>query len=282
MDIEFLKMQSCASDYILVDCFSKAAPKENSLSELARRICNINFGVGGSGLVLIVPGVQHAVRIRFFNRDGFESEIFGEAVHCVGRYAYDTGLLKEKNITIEILSKSVHLEIIDSNNVCVDMGPPYLFDNSQELKEQTAQEYNSSLIIDDKEYTITPLSMGNPHAVVYVNDYNFPVQATGKKIESHPMFPHRTNVEFVRLINKEEIQIRIWKRGAGEELSCISCATAAVVAAALNGFSDREVMTHLKGGDLFIEWREQDNHVFVSGSAVYVFSGSYYFEEGND
>lgn len=282
MDVEFLKMQSCGSDYIIVDCFSKPTPKEKSLSELARKICDRHFGVGGNGLVFIVPGEKHSVRIRFFNNQGFEARIYGDAIHCVGRYAYDTGLIKEKKISIEILSESVHLEIIDSNNVCLDMGPPYLFDNSQELREQTIKEYNASLIIDDKEYTITPLSMGNPHAVVFVKDYNFPVNATGKKIEYHPMFPDHTNVEFVRLINKEEIQIRIWKRGVGDILSCEACAAAAMVAAAINGFSDREVMVHLKGGDLFIEWSEKDNHVFVTGSAVYVFSGSYYFEEGND
>jgi len=281
MELQFLKMQSCGSDYILVDCFSQAVPEEKSLSELARKICHRHFGVGGEGLVFIVPGEKNNVKIRFFNIDGIEAETYGDAIHCVGRYAFDAGLIKEKKISIEILKKDIHLEVIDSNNLCLDMGPPYLFDNSQELKEQTVNEYNTSLIINDKEYTITPISMGNPHAVVFVQDYNFPVHATGKKIEHHPMFPEHTNVEFVRLINKEEIQIRIWKGGVGESLSCETCASAAVIAAAINGFSDRDVMVHLKGGDLFIEWNEKDNHIFVTGSALYVFSGSYYFEEGN-
>jgi diaminopimelate epimerase len=280
MEISFLKMQSCGSDYILVNCFSEKFPEERFLPELARKICNRNFGVGGNGLVLIMPGERHGVKIRFFSIEGFETEVFADAIHCVGRYAYDSGLVKEKKICLEILTGDINLEVIDSNNLCLDVGPPYLFDNSGELKEQTGKEYNASLIIDEKEYTITPLSMGSPHTVVFVKDFNFPVNATSKKIEHHPMFPDRTNVEFVRLINKEEIQIRIWKRGVGESLSCAVCASAAVVAAALNGFSDREVTVHSKGGDLFIEWSEKDNHIFVTGSALYVFSGSYYFEEG--
>ena len=279
MDIEFLKMHGIGNDYVFVDCFKQSAPPDRHLSNLAKKISHRNFGVGGDGLVLILPGTEHGLRMRIFNADGSEAEMCGNAVRCIGRYAFDSGIVTERTFPVETAGRVVELEVIDSRNIKVDMGPPLTLDNRQEIVEKADQNPNQSVIVEDREYTYTPVSMGNPHAVLFVPDYGFDLHKLGRAIETHPDFPNRTNVEFVRVFSREEIRMRVWERGSGETLACGTGASASAVASVLNGFADRDVVVHLNGGDLFIQWSEHDNCVRMTGPADYVFTGRYYYEE---
>lgn len=279
MEIHFLKMHGLGNDYIFVDCFKHAVPDEKYLTDLSKKISHRNFGVGGDGLVLILPGREHKMSMRIFNADGSEAEMCGNAIRCIGRYAYDSGIVTEKQFSVETTGRTIELLIIDSRNLKVDMGPPFTIDNIEELREDPQRDFTRVLIVDNRQFTYTPVSMGNPHAVLFVSDYRFNLHDLGHKIETHPDFQNRTNVEFVRVYNREEIKMRVWERGSGETMACGTGASASMVASVLNGFTDREILVHLKGGDLFIEWSEINNRVHMTGPADYVFTGTYYYEE---
>jgi len=279
MDIEFLKMHGLGNDYIFLDCFKNKMPEEKYLPHLAKAISDRHFGVGGDGLVLIMPGEKEKLRMRIFNADGSEAEMCGNAIRCLGRYAYDSGLVNENDFLVETAKRIIHCSVIDSHNLQADMGAPYYLDNSRELKEIANMDFKKYITIEDKEYSYTPVSMGNPHAVLFVTDYNFNLHEVGRQIENHPDFPNRTNVEFVQIYSREEIRMRVWERGSGETLACGTGASASVVASVLNGFTDREVLVHLNGGDLYIEWSQRDNHIYLMGPAEYTFTGTYYYEE---
>ncbi len=281
MEVEFIKMHGLGNDYIFVDCFKhpQVAENETILEDLSRKISDRHFGVGGDGLVLILPGEREKLKMRIFNADGSEAEMCGNAIRCIGRYAFDSGLVTERVFNVETMKRTIGIEVIDSRSLKVDMGAPFLIDNSSELKEIADMEYTKTLEIDGKSYTYTPVSMGNPHAVIFVSDYNFDLHKLGSQIEHHPHFPNRTNVEFVQIYSREEIRMRVWERGSGETLACGTGASASVVASVLNGFTDREVLVHLNGGDLMINWSEEDNHIYIIGPAEYVFTGTYYYEE---
>ncbi len=279
MEIDFIKMHGLGNDYVFVDCIKHGTPDEQHLLDLAQKVSHRNYGVGGDGLVLILPGTEHRLRMRIFNADGSEAEMCGNAIRCIGRYAYDSGAVTEKSFGIETPKRLIELEVIDSRNIQVDLGAPVTIDEESEMHETAEGNCTESLIVEGKEHTYTPVSMGNPHAVVFVPDYGFDLHKLGRAIELHRAFPNRTNVEFVRVFSREEIRMRVWERGSGETLACGTGASAAVVASVLNGFTDREVLVHLKGGDLFIHWSEKTNHVYMTGPADYVFTGRYYYEE---
>jgi diaminopimelate epimerase len=282
MEIDFLKMQACGNDFVLMDCFQQTAPAENIVSRFAKEINNRHFGVGGEGVILILPGEKHKIKIRLFQPDGSEVDYCGNAISCAARYIYDSGLAGEKKFLIETAVTDTQIEIIDSINLRINMGPPFDFSKSVVLKELSTYEYNSSIRIDEKEYTITPLSVIDAHTVLFLQDFNIPLHSLAKKIEHHAVFPAGTNVEFVRVLSREEIQLRCWERGAGESLSSAHGACAALVAAAINGFTDRDATVHLKGGNLYIQWDDKSNNLYMTGPSVYVFSGTYYFEEETD
>jgi len=274
-------MQACGNDFVLMDCFQQTPPGEDIIFRFAKEISDRHFGVGGDGLILVLPGEKQKIKIRLFHPDGSEAHYCGNALSCAARYMYDSGLAGEKKFMIETEDTATQIEIIDSINLRINMGPPFDFNRSMELKERSTYEYNSSIIIDEKEYTITPLSVIDPHTVLFLQDFNIPLHSLAKKIERHVVFPAGTNVEFVRILSREEIRVRCWERGGGESLSCADGACAALVAASINGFTDREATAHLKGGDLYIQWDEKGNNLYMTGSSVYVFSGTYYFEEGS-
>lgn len=279
MDIKFLKMHGLGNDYIFIDCFKNKTPDEKYISHLAKAVSDRHFGVGGDGLVLIMPGEKEKLRMRIFNADGSEAEMCGNAIRCLGRYAYDSGLVTDKEFPVETAKRIIRCNVIDSHNLRVDMGAPFYIDNSRELREIADEEFKKYLTIEDKEYSYTPVSMGNPHAVIFVTDYNFNLHRLGKQIENHPDFPGRTNVEFVQIFSREEIRMRVWERGSGETMACGTGASASAVASVLNGFTDREILVHLNGGDLYIEWSLDDNHIYLMGPAEYSFMGTYYYEE---
>ena len=286
MQIPFVKMHGIGNDYVYLDRASgtrgsaaatpgRAAPAlaETQLPALAQAIADRHFGVGGDGLVLILPGDTEPLRMRMFNADGSEAEMCGNAIRCVARYAHDTGLADGARFSIETMRRAVAMEMLDDGRVCADMGAPMRFDDGAELGAAPLRP--ETLTIDGIEHEFTPLSMGNPHAVVFVDDLDFDLPALGTRFEHHPRFPQRTNTEFVVPLARDRLRMRVWERGSGETLACGTGACAAAVAAVVTGRAGRRVTLHLRGGDLEIHWSPDDNHVYMTGPADYVFSGTF-------
>ena len=279
MQIPFVKMHGIGNDYVYLDRASgtpaRAAPAlaETQLPALAQAIADRHFGVGGDGLVLILPGDTEPLRMRMFNADGSEAEMCGNAIRCVARYAHDTGLADGARFSIETMRRAVAMEMLDDGRVGADMGAPMRFDDGAELGAEPLRP--ETLTIDGIEHEFTPLSMGNPHAVVFVDDLDFDLPALGTRFEHHPRFPQRTNTEFVVPLARDRLRMRVWERGSGETLACGTGACAAAVAAVVTGRAGRRVTLHLRGGDLEIHWSPDDNHVYMTGPAEYVFSGTF-------
>lgn len=284
--MRFTKMHGAGNDYVYVDCFSEKVP--HNLPELARRISDRHFGIGGDGLILIHPSDVADARMQMFNADGSEAEMCGNGIRCVAKYVYDHGLAKSEKLRIQTGAGilSLDLEVVDglARQITVDMGEPILEpnlvpttlrDNGADSKE-TAPVVDAPLSVDGKDLAVSCVSMGNPHCITYVerlrDDW---VLGLGPKIEQDPHFPNRVNAEFVEIISPGEIRMRVWERGSGETRACGTGACAACVAGVLSGRTNREILAHLPGGDLRLVWREDDSHVFMTGPAEEVFSGDW-------
>lgn len=274
-NLKFTKMQGAGNDYIYVDGFTQEI--ENP-SELAVRLSNRHFGIGSDGLVLILPSDTCDFRMQMFNSDGSEAEMCGNASRCVGKYVYDNGLTTKKEITLETKAGVKYITLLDGDTrarkVTVDMGEPILAPTLIPVKvaEEPVLEY--PLDIDGKIWKISCVSMGNPHAVVFTKGIKkMDLPLIGPKFEKHPVFPRKTNTEFIEVVDRNTLNMRVWERGAGETLACGTGACAAAVAAILNNHCDRKVKVHLLGGDLEIEWDVCNNHVYMTGEAVTVFEG---------
>jgi diaminopimelate epimerase len=274
--MKFTKMQGAGNDYVYVNCFETQV--ENP-EQVAVKVSNRNFGIGSDGLILILPSDRADVRMRMFNADGSESEMCGNGIRCVAKYAYDRGLVTKKEITVETGAGILTLQLFtDSDNkvnkVRVNMGAPRLSRAEiPMLGDGPARVVAEKLNILHTTFSITCVSMGNPHCVIYVDDVeNFQVEKYGPLIENHEIFPRRTNVEFVRIISPSEVRQRTWERGAGETLACGTGASAVCVAGVLNGFTEKKILNHLSGGDLELELAE-DGNLYMTGPAVEVFSG---------
>lgn len=271
--IKFTKMHGLGNDYVYIDCVRNEL--DIDFSSLAKKISDRHFGVGSDGLILICKSDLADFRMRMFNFDGSEAEMCGNGIRCVGKYVYDNRLTEKEDISIETLAgiKYLKLNVVDSKveSVCVDMGEPIL---DEKLIPSLSSKFNLS--IDDKNFSITCVSMGNPHAVIVVDNITDDlVLHYGKLIESDNHFPNRTNVEFIEIIDRNHINMRVFERGAGETFACGTGACASVVACILNGLVDRNVIVTLLGGDLSISWN-QNNHVYMTGPATCVFDGVYY------
>jgi diaminopimelate epimerase len=281
--MRFTKMQGAGNDYVYVDCFNQPQPEDPA--GLARRISDRHFGVGGDGLVLILPSQVADARMRMFNADGSEAEMCGNAVRCVAKYVYDHGLVRKPTLRIEtgrgILSLDLETASGQVERVRVDMGEPILAAEKipTTLPGNPALPghpvVDAELPVSGRTLRVTCVSMGNPHCVSYVpklSDYW--VLRIGPKVESDVHFPRRVNAEFVEVLSRREVRMRVWERGSGETLACGTGASAVCVAGVLSGRTDRNVLIHLRGGDLELQWAE-DNHVYMTGPAVEVFSGEY-------
>jgi diaminopimelate epimerase len=273
--LKFTKMQGAGNDYIYINGFTQTI--ENP-SELAVRLSNRHFGIGSDGLVLILPSGTCDFRMQMFNSDGSEAEMCGNASRCVGKYVYDNGLTTKTEITLETKAGVKYISLFDGDKkvrkVTVDMGEPILDPVLIPVKVDEEPVLNYPLDIDGKIWKISCVSMGNPHAVTFttgIKDLDLPV--IGPKFEKHPVFPRKTNTEFIEVVDRHTLNMRVWERGAGETLACGTGACAAAVAAALNGLCDRKVTIHLLGGDLEVEWNPENNHVYMTGEAVTVFDG---------
>jgi len=274
--MKFTKMHGAGNDYVYVDCFKETV---DNPAETAIKVSNRNFGIGSDGLILIMPTDKADVRMRMFNSDGSESEMCGNGIRCVAKYAYDHGIVTKTEITAETGAGILTLQLFPNaenkvERVRVNMGPPRL--SREEIPMNgtpVAQVVAEELTVLDKTFKITCVSMGNPHCIIYVDDVdNFPVATYGPLIENHQLFPRRTNVEFIQIISRTEVKQRTWERGAGETLACGTGASAVCVAGVLNNLTDRKILNHLAGGDLELEWVE-NGPVFMTGPATEVFSG---------
>ena len=279
MKIDFVKMHGLGNNFILIDCLSKPLGDSSFLSYLAKRLCNRNFGIGADGLILILPSSKADLQMRIFNSDGSEAQMCGNGIRCFAKYAYENKLVSKIKFTVETSAGIITPELIfkdkEISGVKVDMGIPKLKRREIPMEgEDTPTVVDETLKIDSKYiFKITCVSMGNPHCIIFVNDVqSIPVDEIGPKIENHSLFPEKINVEFIQVVNKKEINFRVWERGVGETLACGTGACAALVASVLNKKSEHQAIIHLTGGDLDIEWIENGS-VYMTGPAELVFRG---------
>ncbi len=275
--MKFTKMHGCGNDYVYVNLFEETV--ENP-AETAAAISDRHFGIGSDGLILIGPSDCADFRMQMFNADGSEGEMCGNGIRCVAKFVFDHKLTDKKEIAIETGAGIKTLNLTVENNlvtlVRVDMGEPILSPAEIPVLAEGERVVAEPIEVDGKDWKMTCVSMGNPHAVVFVeNAAEFPLEQIGPLFENHPRFPKRTNTEFVELISRTEILLRVWERGSGETWACGTGTCASVMACILNGYTENQVLVHLRGGDLKIQYDEDSNHIFMTGPAVEVFSGNY-------
>lgn len=273
--MKFTKMHGLGNDYIYVDAISQKIENPNEISKF---VSDRHFGIGSDGLVLILPSDIADFKMRMFNSDGSEAEMCGNAIRCVGKFVYDKKMTDKSTITIETLAGIKVLEMTIENGkvvlVKVDMGEPILKAEEIPVLSEKHPVIDEEITAKDYSYNFTCVSMGNPHAITYIENVGeFPLEKIGPLFEIHEKFPRKTNVEFVELIDKNTVKMRVWERGAGETLACGTGACAVLVASVLNGYVGRKSTIKLLGGDLTIEWNEFDNHIYMTGPATTVFEG---------
>ena len=276
----FFKMQGLGNDYVYIDCINGKEPID--IKNLTNRLSNRHFGVGSDGLILLCKSKVADLKMRMFNSDGSEAQMCGNGIRCVAKLAYELGLICEEITTIETLSgiKTLKLNIVNGKvtTVEVDMGAPILeatkipVSSSAKIEDKKVK---AEVKVKNKKIELTCVSMGNPHAVTFVNNIkNFKVAEYGPILENADIFPEKANIEFVEVVDKNNIKMRVWERGSGETLACGTGACSSVVASRLNGYTDRKVNVQLLGGNLEIEWKP-NNHVHMTGPAVTVFKGEW-------
>jgi diaminopimelate epimerase len=275
--MQFTKWQGTGNDFVIVNGFEETI---EDYSAKAIEICDRHYGIGADGLIMILPSAIADLRMRIFNSDGGEAEMCGNGIRCFARYVYETGLLDKTELSVETMAGIIRPKLLLDNgkvvSVCVDMGCPRLTRGEIPMTGNAAEQVvDVPLTVGDNDYRITCVSMGNPHCVIFtdaVEELDLPT--LGCPIEGHPWFPRKTNVEFVQVIDRQTLRMRVWERGAGVTLACGTGTCATVVAAVLNNKTDRTVKVRLDGGELRIEWRD-DDHVYMTGPAMEVFRGEY-------
>ncbi len=275
--MKFTKMHGIGNDYIYVNCFEEVV---NDPERLAIVMSRPHFGVGSDGLILIEPSDTADFGMRVYNADGSEADMCGNGIRCVGKYVYERGLTDKTELTIDTKGglRVIQLEVEGGKivRVKVDMGTPELNPRLIPVNLPGELVLRHRLQIMGQTWYITCVNMGNPHAVVFVRDPEvIDLPTIGPMIEHHPLFPRRTNVEFVRIIDRGILQMRVWERGAGETLACGTGACASLVACVLAGLSDRTVQMKLSGGNLLLHWDAGDNHVYQTGPAAFVYDGEW-------
>ena len=278
--MKFTKMHGCGNDYVYVNCFEETIEHP---SDVAKRISNRHYGIGSDGMILIHPSDKADFRMAMYNIDGSEGKMCGNGVRCIAKYVYDHHLTDKTSITLETLGgiKYLDLHVKDGKveTVTVDMGEPIL--NAPDIPVKLDQEtvIDEPVSINGTTYAITCISMGNPHAVVFVDDTrSLDLEKIGPTFENDPIFPEQVNTEFIHVIDRKTIDMRVWERGSGETLACGTGACASAMACILNHKTDNEVLVHLVGGDLIIRYDPETNHIFMTGPAVEVYSGEIHVE----
>ncbi|MDE5696448.1 MAG: diaminopimelate epimerase [Lachnospiraceae bacterium] len=284
--MKFTKMHGCGNDYIYVNGFTEHVDMERK-PELVRRLSDRHFGIGGDGVIFINPGKSAAFEMEMYNADGTRAQMCGNGIRCVAKYVYDYGLTDQTDITIESFGKVKYLELTPGSDnkistVRVNMGGPILKAAEIPVISDNEQVISEEIEVNGQVYRMTCVSMGNPHAVVFISDVfdekktdmkDFDIEAIGPYFESHTRFPERTNTEFVRVIDRNNVQMRVWERGTGETLACGTGCCATTVACVLNGLTDTKVNVKVLGGEILCEWDRQENLVYMTGPAVTVFDG---------
>ena len=273
--MKFTKMNGCGNDYVYINGFVE---KVENPKELAKKVSDRHFGIGSDGLILIVPSDKADFCMRMFNADGSEGEMCGNGIRCVAKYVYDHKMTDKTEISVETKAGIKYLDLTEEDEkvtkVKVDMGEPILEPKKIPVRSEKKRVVNEPIAVAEKTWNMTCVSMGNPHAVVFVEDTgSLEIEKYGPLFENHELFPNRTNTEFVQVLNRNEINMRVWERGSGETLACGTGTCASVVACILNGYTDEKVLVHLLGGDLEIEYEKTTNHVFMTGPAETVFEG---------
>lgn len=270
--MKFSKWHGLGNDFVFINGFEESVP---DAQQIAKKVCDRHFGVGADGLVLVLPSSKADFRMQIFNSDGSEAQMCGNATRCFSRYVYLTGLTQKRHLAIETLAGIVHASIIGDDQVKVDLGAPKLTRREIPVSgNPEAQAINIPIQINGVTYEATCVSTGVPHCVIFVDSMPTDWQSIGKQIEVHPVFPQKTNVEFIQVISTAELLMKVWERGAGVTLACGTGASASLVAGVLTGRTDRKATVHLDGGDLLIEWQEDTGHVIKTGPAVLSFTGS--------
>jgi diaminopimelate epimerase len=276
--LPFSKMHGCGNDYVIVDGFHHAVADWGALS---RRVSDRRFGVGSDGLIVALPSDKADFRMRMFNVDGSESEMCGNGLRCLTRFAVERGLVAKKpGLNVETGAGVLGLEVRGSNgsveSVTIDMGKPRLERAEIPMKGPKGRAVDERIDVGGRPLAVTAVSMGNPHAVTYVDvdPMQYPVETVGPQVETHPSFPRRTNAHFVQVVSPREVRLRTWERGCGETMAFGTGACAVTVAGVLTGRTERDLLLHVRGGDLRVRWDAASDHVFLSGPAVEVYQGS--------
>lgn len=274
---KFTKMQGAGNDYIYVDCFKE---KITDINATAKAVSDRHFGIGSDGLVLICPSDKADFRMDMYNSDGTQAEMCGNATRCVGKYVHDRGLTDKTTITLETLAgiKILNLNLNENNevdSVCVNMGSPELVPEKIPVNSKLDRFIQEDIIVDEKEYKVTCVSMGNPHAVTFVDDVNkIDIEDIGPQFECHTLFPKKINTEFAQIVDRKTIKMRVWERGTGETFACGTGACATLVAASLSDLTDDEADIILLGGTLHIKWDKEENNIYMTGPAKFVYDGT--------
>ena len=273
--MKFTKMHGLGNDYVYVNCFEE---KIDNPPAVARFVSDRHFGIGSDGLIMINPSKTADFEMEMYNADGSRGEMCGNGIRCVAKYVYDYGLTDKTQISVETLGGIKYLDLTVEDGkvslVKVDMGKPELEADLIPIISEREQVIDEPIEVDGKEYHMTGVSMGNPHAVIYVDDVKgLDLEKIGSKFENHERFPKRINTEFVHCIDRQTVEMRVWERGSGETLACGTGACAVAVSSILNNLTDTQVTLKLLGGDLQIEWDREKDRVFMTGPATVVFDG---------
>ena len=273
--MKFTKMQGLGNDYVYVNCFKETI--ENP-PEMAKKVSNRNFGIGSDGLIMINPSDVADFEMEMYNADGSRSEMCGNGIRCVGKYVYDYGLTEKEHISVETLAGIKYLDLTVEDGkvklVKVDMGSPELVPENIPIVADGNRVIDEPINVNGTEYRMTGVSMGNPHAVVYVEDVKgLDIETIGPAFENHERFPNRVNTEFVKVLDRNTVEMRVWERGSGETMAWGTGACAVAVACILNGFTEDKVTVKLLGGDLQIEWDKEADKIYMTGPAEVSFDG---------
>ena len=282
MDIEFIKLQSCGNDYILVDTFKNTILNVEALPDLAEKITSRRFGVGAVGLLFVAQGSDEKLRMLLYDPYGEEIQSDGLALRCLARYAFDSGLVNTETFRVQSGERTIAVEVLDSYNVLIESEAPRYWQQEQILSERIGESLRRPVRLSSMEINYTPVFIDCPHAVIFARDYGLEYPRLIQELEDNAGFSQGTMISMVRVISREALSLRTWQVGLGEILSDEAAAYAAVTAAVLDGLADRAVRVHLEGGNLLVEWSEQDNRFSASGPVEYVFMGTYYYEEAEE
>lgn len=281
--MKFTKMQGCGNDYVYVNGFAEKLPAEKK-PEIVRQLSDRHFGIGGDGVIFINPAREADFEMEMFNADGTRAEMCGNGIRCVAKFAYDKGLTDSEHIRVVSAGKVKYLDLTVEGKtdisrgavtrVRVNMGSPILQPEQIPVAAEGEQVVNEPILVDGREYQMTCVSMGNPHAVVFVEDVkNLQIEQIGPHFENHARFPRRTNTEFVEILDRQHVFMRVWERGTGETLACGTGCCATAVACVLNGLTEEKITVRLLGGEILVEWDRERNLIFMTGPAVTVFEG---------